>query len=373
MDKRPKPLRFRQDGTFRIMQVSDIQESPNVCGDSLEFLKSALQQEKPDLVIFTGDQLKGYSPYFHVPGGELKAGTTLHKILKPFADKGIPFLVTFGNHDAQSGLTNRQQMYYYLQYPECVNTMENPEDCGTCCVTIAGKDGKPAFAIYVIDSNSDRFAPVKSSQLDWYRRTRDHLAHENGGHYLPSLVFQHIPVPEFYEFLQEVPKGTPHAISAFGNRRGHCYLLDKSKVYGGELGEAPCIPESNSGELETLAEAGDVLGLFVGHDHRNSFWGPLHGIDAGYAPCCGFNTYGPGPDRAVRMFTLHEKDPFHYDTELLSYHDLFGRKVSHPMRDLFLDKFPATPEQMLHILIQTAALTGSAAYLFYKYQKKAKK
>lgn len=367
-----KQLHFRKDGTFRIMQVADIQESPIVCRDSIQFLRAALQQEKPDLVIFTGDQLKGYSPYFHVPGGKLKTGETLHKILLPFAEQQVPFLVTFGNHDAQAGLNNRQQMYYYLQYPECMNTMEEPEDCGSGCVTIAGNDGKPAAAVYVIDSNSDRFAPVKPSQLEWYRRTRDRLAKENSGNYLPSLVFQHIPVPEFYEFLKEVPKGTPRAIQAYDSRKGHCYLLDKKKVYGGELGEAPCVPDSNSGELDVLAEAGDVMGLFVGHDHRNSFWGPLHGIDAGYSPCCGFNTYGPGTNRAVRMFTLHENNPFHYDTELLSYQDIFGRKVSHPMRDLLLDKFPATPEQMLQILIKTAAVTGSAAYLMCRRNHKEK-
>lgn len=370
MERKLAPLCFKKDGTFRIMQVADIQESPLVCGDSITFLDAALRREKPDLVIFTGDQLKGYSPFFHTPGGKLKAGTTLHKILAPFAEQHIPFVITFGNHDAQAGLTNRQQMYYYLQYPECVNPIEDVEDCGTSCLTIAGKDGKNAFALYILDSNSERFAPVKPHQIEWYRRTRERLAKENGGTYLPSLVFQHIPVPEFYEFLKEVPKGTPHAIPAFGSRKEHFYLLDQEKVYGGELGEAPCVPESNSGELDALTEAGDVLGLYVGHDHRNSFSGPLHGIDAGYAPCCGFNTYGPGADRAVRMFTLYESNPRKYETKLLSYHDIFGHKVSHPMRDLFLDKFPATPEQVLPILIKTAAVTGGLAYLLYRHDKK---
>lgn len=369
MDRKPNPLCFRKDGTFHIMQVADIQESPLVSGDSITFLDAALRKEKPDLVIFTGDQLKGYSPYFHAPGGKLKVSTTLRKILTPFAEQHIPFVVTFGNHDAQAGLTNRQQMYYYLQYPECFNPIEDPDDCGTSCLTIARKDGKPAFALYVIDSNSERFAPVKPSQLEWYRRTRNRLAEENGGECLSALVFQHIPVPEFYEFLKEVSKDTPHAIPAFGSRKGHFYTLDKSKVYDGELGEAPCVPDSNSGELDVLTEAGDVLGLFVGHDHRNSFWGPLHGIDAGYSPCCGFNTYGPGPDRAVRMFTLREDDLRRYETRLLSYYEIFGHKVSHPMRDVFLDKFPATPEQVLPILIKTAAVTGGLAYLLHKHHK----
>lgn len=366
MNRKSQPLRFRKDGTFRIMQVADIQESPLVCGDSIAFLRAALRRAQPDLVIFTGDQLKGYSPYFHMPGGKLKIGATLHKILAPLTQQHVPFVVTFGNHDAQAGLSNRQQMYYYLQYPECLNPVHDPENCGTSCLTVSGQDGSPIFALYVIDSNPERFAPVKPEQLACYRSTRDRLKAENGGVCLPALVFQHIPVPEFYELLKEVPKGTPHAVPAFGSRRGRFYALDEAKVLGGTLGEAPCVPAFNSGELSVLTEAGDVLGLYVGHDHRNSFRGRLHGIDVGYSPCCGFNTYGPGPDRAVRLFTLHEAEPRRYETHLLRYHELFGHKVSHPARDLLLDRFPATPEEMLPILLKTAAVTGSLAYLLHK-------
>ncbi len=306
MSRKDVPLCFHEDGTFRIMQIADIQESPMVCEDTLEFLDTALDRENPDLIVLTGDQLKGYSVYFHMPGSEGKAAATLHKVMEPIIKHHIPFLVTFGNHDTEAGLSKQQQMYYYLQYPKCINPIENPEDCGTSCVTISGQNGRPAFAVYLIDSNANRFAPVLPKQLDWYREKRDRLALKNGGNCLPSLVFQHIPVPEFYEFLQEVPKGTPHAIQAFGSRRGHRYILDQSKVYSGELGEPPCVPEFNSGELNALTEKGDVLGLFVGHDHRNSFWGALHGIDAGYTPCCGFNTYGPGANHAVRMFSTKQ-------------------------------------------------------------------
>ncbi|MCH3972403.1 MAG: metallophosphoesterase family protein [Oscillospiraceae bacterium] len=366
MSQKKIPLRFHKDGTFRIMQIADIQESPVVCGDTLKFLNAALEKEKPDLVVLTGDQLKGYSVYFHMPGGTERVSTTLEKIMEPIASHHVPFLVTFGNHDITAGLSKQQQMYYYLQYPECINTVKDAEDCATCCTTISGQDGKPAFAVYMLDTNADRFAPLLPQQIDWYRETRTRLKEANGGRYLPSLVFQHIPVPEFYEFLQEVPKGTADCIEAFGSRRGHFYALDQTKVYGGSLGEAPCVPERNSGELAALTEAGDVVGLYVGHDHRNSFWGPLHGIDAGYAPCCGFNTYGPGFDRAVRMFTLHEKEPRRYETQLVSYSDLFGFSVSNPMRNLFLDKTPATPEQVLSILLKTAAVTGTAACLLHQ-------
>lgn len=43
-------------------------------------------------------------------------------------------------------------------------------------------------------------------------KTSDALKAENGGEPMPSLLFQHIPVPEIYELLKEVPKGTDGAV-----------------------------------------------------------------------------------------------------------------------------------------------------------------
>ena len=41
-------------------------------------------------------------------------------------------------------------------------------------------------------------------------------------------------------------------------------------------------PDDNTGELDALTEKGDVLGLYVGHDHINSFSIPYRGIQLGY-------------------------------------------------------------------------------------------
>lgn len=364
MHRREVPaLRFRDDGSFRILQIADTQEGPNVSKDTLRFLDAALAHSKPDLAVLTGDQLKGYSPLYHTPGGKLKIGPTLRAILGPLAKHRVPFAVTFGNHDGQAGLSVRQQMYYYLQFPNCVNSMELPADPGTLHLPLWGTSGKPVFVLYLLDTGADRYSPLHSRRIAWYRRTRDQLAAQNGGQPLPALAFQHIPVPEFYEFVHEVPSGTRGCIKGYGSRKGHYYLLDGAKVYGGRMGEAPCAPARNSGELAALTEAGDVLGLYVGHDHRNSFSGRLHGIDAGYCPCCGFNTYGPGPDRAVRLFTLHEDAPRQYESKLLSYRDLLGDKVGDPVRDLILDMLPATPEEALPLLLKLSSAAAAGAYL----------
>ncbi|MNC34498.1 hypothetical protein D3C75_829330 [compost metagenome] len=56
-----------------------------------------------------------------------------------------------------------------------------------------------------------------------------------------------------------------------------------------------------------MAELGHTLGVFVGHDHVNDYWGELHGIRLCYGRASGHNTYGrEGFPRGARMIRLYE-------------------------------------------------------------------
>ena len=46
------------------MQIADLQEIPAISPDTLKLMNAALDREKPDLVVFTGDQIKGYGITF---------------------------------------------------------------------------------------------------------------------------------------------------------------------------------------------------------------------------------------------------------------------------------------------------------------------
>lgn len=54
-------MKFREDGTFHILQFSDIQELPEASEDTMALIRRALDTARPDLVVLTGDQLKGSS------------------------------------------------------------------------------------------------------------------------------------------------------------------------------------------------------------------------------------------------------------------------------------------------------------------------
>ena len=53
-------LKFR-NGKFKIMQIADVQEDYPVNPDTIRLIELAAERERPDLVVFTGDQIQGYS------------------------------------------------------------------------------------------------------------------------------------------------------------------------------------------------------------------------------------------------------------------------------------------------------------------------
>lgn len=48
----------------------------------------------------------------------------------------------------------------------------------------------------------------------------------------------------------------------------------------------------NSGIYSAVRERGDVLGIYCGHDHINTYHGNYFGVELGYGPGTGFGTYG---------------------------------------------------------------------------------
>lgn len=75
------PLHFK-NGKFKIMQITDTQEVFKVNPDTIKLISLALDREKPDFVIFTGDQIKGYSASFK-RDTKRKITSTLEKLFEP--------------------------------------------------------------------------------------------------------------------------------------------------------------------------------------------------------------------------------------------------------------------------------------------------
>ncbi len=373
-----EPLRFT-DGSFKIMQVADIQELARIDDDSVKLLRLALQREKPDLVVFTGDQVYGLHPSFRLGDTRRKITATLKAILAPLEEAGVPFAVTFGNHDEQCGISNAAQADIYAESPFYVSgDCRSAGDRGTCRVPLFGKDGH-AFDVYLIDSNGQESAtgaylPVKEEQLEWFKAERAKTAAEDGKR-VPALVFQHIPVPEFYDVLKRVPRGTKGAVEAFRAHKNEFYVLpDEVAAQGGFLGESPAIPDRNSGEFDVLKEDGRVLGLFVGHDHANSFVAEKDGVKLIFTQGCGFHVYGPKRKRGVRVVTLDESDLSRFCTYSVAFDELTNDRISEPLNEFVLTHIPSSIEQVkkwIPLAAAGAAVGGAASIaVLHRYIRK---
>lgn len=355
------------------MQITDIQEIPSVSLDTIALIDRAVEVEKPDLVVLTGDQIKGYGMSYGKKGisAEQEVFAVLSKLLEPITKRGIPYAVTFGNHDRQVGLSNKKQFdEIYKKIGKCIGEQADGIDGGgTCNIPIYSSDGtRVVNNIYLFDSGTDAkgggYEPFDVKIIDWYKKTRDRLK-EGNGDYVPSIVFQHIPMDEYYKVLKKVPKFTKHAIRAFRSHSGEYYILGDTCLDGGNLLEPPSVPNENTGEFDALSECGDVKAVFVGHDHKNSFVGRYKNIDLGFTQSCGFNCYGNRTERGVRVIELDENRPSRYRTYTRTYRELVGKKLSRPVFDYISYLAPETVDAAKVLAVRILAVLAIAAAVIY--------
>lgn len=71
-----------------------------------------------------------------------------------------------------------------------------------------------------------------------------------------------------------------------------------------------CCPKINTGLFAAMHLAGNVRGVFAGHDHVNDYEGMLYGVRLCYGRATGYNTYGKDAfQRGARVIRLHEEQP----------------------------------------------------------------
>ena len=308
-------MRFREDGTFKIMQITDMQEIPAISKDTIALMERAILEEQPDLVVYTGDQIKGYGVTYKGKGEELEreVAQTIGKLLEPVTKRGIPFAVTFGNHDCQVGISNQDQFYHiYKRLPNCIGEQaEGIDGGGTCAIPIEASDGsgRDVFELYLFDSGTDAreggYEAFDPKIIAWYRKQREDLREKNGM-YVPSFVFQHIPMREYYEVLKRVDRGEKGAVRAYRTHKNEYYKLGETCGAGDIFLEPPSVPDVNTGEFEAFSECGEVLAVFVGHDHDNDYAVMWKNILLAYGRYTGGNTVYNHLPNGARIIVLDE-------------------------------------------------------------------
>lgn len=271
-----KPLlQFSENGTFRIAQITDTHFNSQDVSDSRErlaMIKAVLDKEKPDFVIYTGDNVKSNS---------LKDWDT---IFAPCIERKIPWAFIFGNHDDEYNITRDEIMEYVVKMPYCC-AEHGPmgiHGVGNYILKVYSQ-GKitPDILLYCFDNAYKvRYQPqclsgpvgwFSSAQIQWYREKSREYTKNNGGKPVPALAFFHIPLDEYVQ-ISTFPKETQMV---------------------GDRMEKECIGILNSGLFQTMFECGDIMGTFCGHDHENDYIGVLHKIALAYGrSACTRKPYG---------------------------------------------------------------------------------
>ena len=285
----PRPagtLSFR-NGKFRILQLTDCHLDFN--GDygnatekrTLDLIRLLLERNKPDLVVLTGDIVTGQAK--SMPRGLADAWGTVTAV---FEEAQVPFAVTFGNHDheehSETG-TEQLEMIQRSPWNLTFNDDDSIPGVGNCILPILGAGGQLARRLWLFDSNasSERrdlsdWGWIKFDQVEWFRKAAC-------GHDVPALAFFHIPLPEYWELYK------------------HPGTL-------GTMNEDPCSPKINTGLFAAFAEAGDVEGVFTGHDHDNDYIAEWKGITLAYGRKTGYGWYG-SLEKGGRMIEMDEGKP----------------------------------------------------------------
>ena len=316
-------LRFPADGKLRIAVFADVQTTQNVPANLLENLNIILDQEKPDLVVYLGDQVEGQHPYIHMGDNEAHVKSIIGQVLAPVAERGIPFAVVFGNHDSQdAGVSKEFQMDCYRSFPGCLTADADPSlpGCGTCHLLYYTADGsRPAVDLYFVDSleydPNGGYGCVSKEQIAWCGEQMEASARLNGGIPVPAMYFQHIVVPEIYDVLDRAEEKADGAFSGNGIGKGNWYV----GIDG--LMEAPCPPDYSNGQFAAWREAGNVKAAFFGHDHVNSYITRLDDIDLAACPGATYTSYNNADARGVRMIEIDEGTG-DYATWIIRFKDL---------------------------------------------------
>lgn len=276
-------LKFNQDKKFKIVQFTDLHVKHQDPKSNIVFerVNQVVQDEKPDLIILTGDII------FSKPGIE-----NMRTVLKAVNAHNIPFSIVFGNHDDESGASREELIKIAYEFPNSV-TADEPDlsGVGNYILKVQGSSNpKEAALVYCFDSHAystiegvKGYGFINFDQIDWYMKQSAAFTKNNNGKPLPALAFFHIPLPEYAQAASS----------------------EEAQMYGIRR-EKSCPSLLNTGMFTAMKQAGDVMGTFVGHDHNNDYAVSWYGILLAYGRYTGGDTVYNDLPNGARVIELTE-------------------------------------------------------------------
>ncbi len=294
---------------FKIIQLSDIHLANKDDQDrQFAFMRTAINKAnaggKADLIVTTGDLFT------------FADKVTAKRLFSFFDEFEIPWTVTWGNHD--------EQCYFSIDWVTgYLNELSNSDSSYCIFKDIQDDDvfGNANFAInlveggithtqlVVFDSNRYNFGEyigydyIKQSQIDWYKNLTDYS--KQGGNYVTSLAFFHIPLPEFDDAWKKHEEDPIKYPLLFEN---------------GENGESCSCPLYNSGLFKEMKTHG-TKGIFVGHDHVCNWAMEYEGITLSYGVTSTDRIYANKDIMGCQTITVHDDNSFTINQYYATYEE----------------------------------------------------
>lgn len=231
---------------LRIMQLTDLHlvrwDGIGPEKQMLDMMRWMIREEKPDLILITGDLACTPTPVECYRG-----------FCEYMDELGLPWAMCMGNHDGEWEPGYEGLEPFLLQSRTCLYRRGTLEGYGNYTVSLTDENGDTAWVLYFLDTHKESY--LTPEQTAWYRACRDEIIKKHGKN-VPSMVFMHAP---FREYVDIRNAGAP-----------------------GEMREGVSHLSTDSGMLEAFLEKGDIRAVFAGHDHVNDFFGDWKGILLAY-------------------------------------------------------------------------------------------
>lgn len=259
---------------FRVLQLTDLHIGGGYLSrhedlQALGIISRLVKSTKPDLIVVTGDLAY---PKAHVTLSRNNMNS--YKIITDmFENIGIPYAITFGNHDTspKSTHTRRELWNYLITRKHCLaaSTEDNENITGfsNYYVKLKNKDNTLNSLIIMLDSNEyimsnkkRTYDYIHDDQVRWYEEITRKI-NKSEKRIIPSYLFYHIPVREYNDAWKA-------AINAEGD----------SKYYYGSKDENISPSKMESKLFKKVLELKSTKGMFCGHDHLNDFSVEYRGI-----------------------------------------------------------------------------------------------
>lgn len=304
-------LKVREDGSFRVLVISDVQSIGITLDDFIRNnIVELVVREDPDLVLFLGDNTVNMTD-------EYQLRMMLTDMTAYIEARKIPWAHVYGNHDDENGaLTKEEQQRVYESFEYCVSRTDSEDiyGVGNYVLPVLNSDGDGvAFNLFAFDSGTYLSAEeqaslipsqttfpgyygacydyIRPSQIEWYVNTSRSME-EYFGEKIPALAYFHIPLQENY--------------TAWENRGDLVYEGEKREY----IGASPI----NSGLFTTMLDRGDVKAVVTGHDHMNDYAIDYCGIKLCSAASIGNEYYYADDMMGGRVFIFNEAEPDTFKT-----------------------------------------------------------